>query len=172
MGVEEDAFFALDAIAKCEKWGKLARCWSMEDIHLRFKQFEFCFGEYLPKLARHLRDHGIGEVSMFGVTTWFVTGFVSAHGIGFDIIVRIWDIYLMKGIKAIFMFGIGFLKYLEKDLLRIDTFEDLLTALTQGFHTIHERRDMDKYIQMSMAVKIKGKQIKKWAQKYKKTLNH
>ena len=107
---------------------------------------------------------------MFGVTTWFVTGFVSAHGIGFDIIVRIWDVYLMKGIKAIFMFGIGFLKYLERDLLQMESFEELLTTLSQGFQMINDNGDIERYIQIALSVKIKGKQIRKWAERYRKSI--
>jgi len=164
--VEEDAFFALDAIAKCEKWGKLARCWSMEEIHLRFGQFEFCVAEYAPKVHRHLARHQISNVSMYGATTWFVTAFVSAPGIGFDAIVRIWDFFLLKGLKAVFMFGVGLLRYLEKELLATHSFEGLLTTLNRGFQTIADRRDLDKFIAIALGVRIKGKQIRKWRERF------
>ena len=108
--IEEDVFFILNILAKSEKYGKLASCWNMKDIHLRFFQFEYCLKEYLPKLYKHLIKYDIPISSGLMSTPWFITIFISSNQI--DLIVRIWDIYLFKGIKSVYQFGIGYLKYL------------------------------------------------------------
>eukprot|EP01083_Nonionella_stella_P085435 236930_1 len=166
--IEEDVFFMLNTIARSDKYGKLCTCWNMQEIHLRFAQFEYCFAEYLPKLYKHLSRNNITEVSMFGTTAWFITIFISSHKIEFDLIVRIWDVYLSKGIKTVFKFGIGYLKYLEKQLLKLNSFEMLITTLNNGWKIIADKQESEKYIQMSLNLKIKHKQIEKWAKKYRK----
>ena len=163
---EESVFFVLNLIAMHPKYGSLALCWNMSEITMRFKQFELCFKEYLPKLYRHLNKNGIVNVSMFGTTAWFITIFISANAIDFDLIVRIWDIYLFKGIKAVFMFGIAYLKYLEKQLLNESNFEGLMEILSDGFEQISKQNDSENYIQMAISTKIKRKQMDKWAKEY------
>ena len=140
----------------------------MECIHLKFGQFEYCFKEYLPKLYKHLLKYDISNCSMFGTTSWFITIFISTNFISFDLIVRIWDIYLFKGFKSIFQFGIGYLKYHEKSLLKMSSFEQLITTLNNGFEIICKNNDQEKFIQLSLNTKIKTKQLTKWEKKYNK----
>eukprot|EP01083_Nonionella_stella_P070929 190090_1 len=166
--IEEDVFFVLNTIARSDKYGKLCTCWNMQGIQLRFAQFEYCFKEFLPKLYKHLSRHNITNVSMFGATAWFVTIFISSQNIGFDLIVRIWDVYLCRGIETVFKFGIGLFKYLKKRLLKMNSFEMLMKTLNDGFKIIADNHDNEKYIKMSLSVKIKQKQIEKWTKQYHK----
>ena len=64
------------------------------------------------------------------------------------------------------MFGIAYLKYLEKQLLNECDFERMMKILSAGFGQISKQNDSENYIQMAISTKIKRKQLDKWAKEY------
>ena len=71
-------------------------------------------GSHCPTLQRKLDEMFI-KPDMYSATQWFVTVFL-ATDMPFNIILRIWDIYLNEGIKVIFRIGLALLYKTQKAL--------------------------------------------------------
>ena len=121
---------------------------------------ERCVAHILPKLNKHFIKYGITSCSMYGASQWFITTFV-ATDLCIEGIYRIWDIWLNEGYKAIFRFGVGYLKYFEKDLLKMD-FEQMLEIFR------NTSIDVEQYIKISLSLKITHKQLQQFEQDFRK----
>lgn len=67
----------------------------------------------MPKLYTHMI--GAGFMPQMYASQWFLTCY--AIYFEMDVVVRIWDVYLVEGRKTIFRVGLAILKLLEKRLL-------------------------------------------------------
>ncbi|KAI9312636.1 rab-GTPase-TBC domain-containing protein [Dichotomocladium elegans] len=111
----------------------------MEGLHLRLYQFDTLVEEYLPHLARHLNQQGVG--STMYASQWFMTLF--AYKFPLDLVFRIYDLILAQGVCAIFQFSIALLKRNETMILGLD-FEHLLNFLKNGL--FEEYQDDDRQL--------------------------
>ncbi|ETO10185.1 TBC domain-containing protein [Reticulomyxa filosa] len=128
---EEEAFWVLVSLADDPKYS-MDVLWqsSMPGIGLRFYQLERLVRLKMSKLASHLEEEGANNPATYQATQWFVTGFL-ATSMRFDCLMRIWDIYLSEGLKTMFRFGLGLLKYFENDLLN-SNFEEMAEIFQNG----------------------------------------
>lgn len=115
-------------------------------IRKRFQLFKQIFYENLPELCSHFEandvfpDHYLIE--------WIMTLF--SRSLNVDLVARIWDVYLIEGIKAVFQAGIVLLSIFEKKLLDMD-FDEIMKALkTLNTQLIDE----DEFIDLIQKVKI------------------
>jgi hypothetical protein len=69
--------------------------------------------KYMPKLAARLTE--IGFVPQMYCVHWFMTIF--AVYFPMDIVVRIWDVYLIEGRKTVFRIGLAIMKIHEDELM-------------------------------------------------------
>lgn len=69
--------------------------------------------KYMPKLFARMTE--VGFMPQMYASQWFLTLFAVYFEI--DVVVRIWDIYLVEGRKTIFRIGLAILKLLEKKLM-------------------------------------------------------
>jgi TBC1 domain family member 10 len=67
----------------------------------------------MPKLYEHMISAGF--MPQMYASQWFLTCF--AVYFEMDVVVRIWDVYLVEGRKTIFRVGLAILKLLEKRLM-------------------------------------------------------
>ena len=107
----------------------------MPALPLYFYQLSALLRENCPKLHRHLDAENI-HVSMYA-TQWFVTVF--AYSLPFEIVVRVWDMFLDEGNVVLFRVAIAILQQLQKRLLSesgLDKLVPTLTALHQSGITI------------------------------------
>ncbi|KAI8141296.1 rab-GTPase-TBC domain-containing protein [Fennellomyces sp. T-0311] len=111
----------------------------MEGLHLRLYQFDALVEEYLPHVARHLQQQGIG--STMYASQWFMTLF--AYKFPLDLVFRIYDLILSEGVRSIFQFAIAVLKRNETAILGLD-FEHLLNFLKNGL--FEEYKDDDRQL--------------------------
>ena len=162
---EEDVFWVLASLADDTKY-QMDTLWSpnMPAIQLRFYQLERCVIDILPKLNKHFKKHEITSASMYQASQWFITIFLATN-MRFDTIYRIWDIYLNEGLKSVFRFGVGFLKYFEKDLIN-SNFEQMLEI----FRTASSSLDTDKYIKISLGLKITHKQLTQYEREFNRLM--
>lgn len=89
-------------------------------------QFQALLQRFLPKLAAHLEANGV-HTSMFA-SSWFITCFTYAFP--FELVTRIWDIFIAEGWKIIFRVAVALLKMGQKELLKLP-FEEILPMIKE-----------------------------------------
>ena len=72
--------------------------------------------KYMPKLYAHMIE--VGFMPQMYASQWFLTCY--AVYFEMDVVVRIWDIFLVEGRKTLFRVGLAILKMLEKRLMAAD----------------------------------------------------
>eukprot|EP00793_Prasinoderma_coloniale_P003869 PRCOL_00003246-RA len=123
---EEDAFWTLVALMK----GKVHT--PMEGLYLPglpliqqyLYQFDRCVGALMPRLYAHFQAECI-HPSMYA-SQWFVTVF--AYSFPFDFVLRVWDVFMLEGMKVVFRVGLALLSLRQEELLALP-FEHLVQAL-------------------------------------------
>jgi len=70
----------------------------------------------------------------------------------FGILARIWDIYLLEGIKTVYRFGLAVLSIKEKELLETD-FEGIMDKIKNMYNEI----DPDTLIKTALNIKVTNK---------------
>ncbi|ETO19986.1 rab-like GTPase activating protein [Reticulomyxa filosa] len=146
---EEESFWVLCSLADDPKYA-MDLLWrpDMPAIELRFYQMERLLRMKMPKLAKHFEIEGAQHPATYQGTQWFVTCFL-ATSMGFECLMRVWDIYLSEGFKSIFRFGLGLLKYFENRLFQAD-FEEMTDIFQNGPALV----DVEEYIELCLT-KIK-----------------
>lgn len=82
---------------------------NLNRLSMCFYQFDLCICSCLPRLRGHLLAN---KVSYFMFSTeWFVSLFSSV--LPFNLLVRVWDLFLADGWRAILLTGIALLSYFE-----------------------------------------------------------
>lgn len=95
---------------------------SMDGVHLRLRQYDKLLHVHLPKVAKHFALVQF-EPHMYAVN-WFASVF-TASPFPFPVICRVWDLFLFDGWPAVFKVTIAFWKLLERELVKLQRFEDV-----------------------------------------------
>mmetsp|Transcript_1807 Transcript_1807/g.2464 ORF Transcript_1807/g.2464 Transcript_1807/m.2464 type:complete len:388 (-) Transcript_1807:180-1343(-) len=112
---------------------------------------------HLNKLYQHFTSQSIAT-SMFA-QNWIMCFFT--YNYNYDMVTRIWDIFLAEGWKIVYRTGLALLKEAEPDLLRKD-FENCL----HFFRSLPSRIDGHQLIENSFKIPLKTAQIKELEQEY------
>lgn len=91
--------------------------------------FEVVFNKYLPELKQHFDK--LEVPNELWISKWFQTLFTVC--IPVDLLVRVWDCFIVKGLDFLFNFSIALLKKHEKSLL---TFQDI-SEVSQYFRSMN-----------------------------------
>lgn len=137
---EEEAFWVMVALLKCKQM-RGVYLEGLPLLHQYFFQFEMLVREHLPQLANHFEEQMITP-AMYA-SSWFMTAF--SADLPLPLVVRIWDVFLCEGMRAVFGVGLALLKLFQDDLLKLH-FENLLLFL-RGF----PKDDLDANTLISMA---------------------
>ncbi|KAK9807796.1 hypothetical protein WJX72_009633 [[Myrmecia] bisecta] len=123
---EEDAFWTLIAILKGAMHPPLEGLYQagLPLLQQFLYQFQRLVETELPRVGAHLRAEDV-HPTMY-CSHWFITIF--AYTLPFDHLLRVWDIFLLEGIKVVFRVGLALLKTAESELVTLP-FEQLLAAL-------------------------------------------
>ncbi|RCH87880.1 GTPase-activating protein [Rhizopus azygosporus] len=133
---DEDAFCLL--VKLMNKYGLRGHFTpEMDGLQLRLYQFDALVQEYLPHVARHLKQQGIN--STMYASQWFMTLF--AYKFPLNLVFRIYDVIFTEGISSIFKFAIALLKRNQTHILGLE-FEHLLDFLKNGL--FQEYKDDDR----------------------------
>jgi len=120
---EEAAFWMLDYTVKKHKLqGYFAQ--AMSSLNVAFYKLQMLIKKFLPKLHKHFIENSI-RPSMYA-SQWFLTLF--ALNFSFDVLMRIWDVYLLEGEKMIYRVAIAILLKNENELLQ-KSFEDFMSTV-------------------------------------------
>jgi len=145
---EVDVFWLLHSLTESEKYRmKGVWCPTMPDINLRFFQFEHLVRHFMPKVAKHLEEQDIISCSQYQASQWFITGFLATK-IPTKILLRMWDIFLNEGIKALFRFGLAIIMHFRDTLLHSEM-EEIITTVSNRVSEL-----TDDFIDRAMNIRI------------------
>lgn len=115
-------------------------------IRKRFQLFKQIFYANLPELCDHFESNDV--LPEHYLIEWIMTLF--ARSLNVDLVARIWDIYMINGIRTIFQTGIVILSIIEKRLLDMDFDEIMKTLKSLNMLLIDE----DEFVDLIQKVKI------------------
>eukprot|EP00479_Gromia_sphaerica_P007464 TRINITY_DN2492_c0_g1_i3.p1 TRINITY_DN2492_c0_g1~~TRINITY_DN2492_c0_g1_i3.p1 ORF type:complete len:257 (+),score=28.60 TRINITY_DN2492_c0_g1_i3:1067-1837(+) len=160
---EEEAFWVLVALADGPRYA-MKNCWirGMPLVHLKFYQFTRLLKLFVPKIYKHFQNEDIHNPSMYGGTAWFVDIFLSNQP-PFEMVVRIWDIFIHEGQKFVFRIALAVMIAHEKRLLKLE-FADCLVYLSRAFSEL----DADVLIPIAVNIKLTHRMLQKLEKQYEK----
>ncbi|MCQ2815895.1 MAG: hypothetical protein MJ252_01390 [archaeon] len=122
-----------------------------KDINERVQIFRQIFFSNLPELCGFMESNEIFPEDYF--VEWMMSLFTSAFNI--DLVMRIWDVFFIEGLKTLFAASVAILKYFQDKIMTLD-YEDILELL----HCCQEVK-VDEDIIIDYIRKIK---IPKWVE--------
>ena len=159
---EENSFWMLYIIFKKYK---------LEEVYLkdfpglkkRFFIFLKLVEKFLPKIYQKLLKHE-AYPTMYA-SQWFFTLYTNC--LPFDLLVRIFDCYLLEGEKIIYRIGLAILKINENELLKVKHFEEFMENLRNCTKNI---KDIDKFLKMAFDFSFSRNHILYYEQQYQQYL--
>ncbi len=135
---EEDAFWSLAALMQGSSSGKGGSIAQRAGLRGMFEpgmgllqqhmaSLQALLAKHVPKLAAHLQREGVEPV-MF-CTHWFNTLF--SYHMPFEHLLRVWDVFMLEGVKVVFRVAVLLLASYEQQLLQLP-FEKLVPALNSA----------------------------------------
>ena len=130
--------------------------------------FNSIFHKYLPTLKHHFEK--LDVPNELWISKWFQTLFTIC--LPLDVLTRLWDCIFVKGLDFIFNFTISLLKYIEKDLTKLNDISevsDFFKHLNMYFNS--EKRvkiDIEELIQEALNFKIPKDLIVSLTSEYEK----
>ena len=83
---------------------------------------------------------------------WFITIFTV--NFPFSVLVRIWDMFLLEGMKVVYRIGLAILSIKELELLKM-SFEQILTKMK----SIYNEVETENLIKVSLEMKVSNKML-------------
>ena len=124
-----------------------------ESIKKRLDLFNDIFKINLPELYEHFKENEIAPEHY--LLEWLMT--LYTRSLYIDLSLRIWDIYMIEGIAALYMSAIVILNIHQKDYLKME-FSDIMNHLK---NLESNKYDEDKFIENMNKVKFNDKIINK-----------
>jgi len=114
-GNVHQSFWVLDCIMKeyDQKWLFVR---GLPHLNMLLWSLEHLVDMYLPNLADFIRMENI-PTSLYA-TEWFATGFT--YVLPPELVVRIWDLFIVDGWQALFRFALAILSLCSDDLMLLD----------------------------------------------------
>ena len=155
---EENAFWMLKAVF--EKYG-LEDVYMREFPGLRKRLYVFInlLKKFMPKIYNKLIELNIFP-TMYA-SQWFFTCF--ANCLPFNIVVRIFDCYLLEGEKIIYRIALALFKLKEKYLLKGKSFETIMEKMKS---ITNEINDPDRLLETAFDFSLSRKDISKLELEY------
>ena len=108
-----------------------------------------------PKLHAHLAKENCSP-SMYA-TQWFITLF--AYSLPFDVVLRIWDVLMLEGMKAVFRIALALLTTQAESLMALE-FESLVPALRRAPSAGKAAADALLHVAMDLKVSKRLEELK------------
>ena len=89
---------------------------NMPDYNIRVYQLNYYIKEYFPELSFHFKKHQINPDVFF--SKWILTIF--SNYLPFDVLYKVWDVFIMDKWKAIFKFSLMILNSMKDKLITMD----------------------------------------------------
>jgi hypothetical protein len=157
---EEESFWMLVAVMNEEPY--YMRSMFLENMagtHKALYIVDKLIKKYLPKLHRYF-NREIIEVSMFA-TQWIMTVFTSTFS--FELVARVWDIFLVEGWKVVYRVIIALLDQASVDLMEL-TMEEMFDY----FRDFSSKVDGHAVILASLNIPMKNKLLHKYGDEWER----
>jgi len=156
---EEDAFFVFLSLMIDSEYSNLFKN-ELEKLNLLFYQFERILSSTLPEIYFYLKNNNI--TPGYFVSPWFITLFTDAFidkesENNKKSIMKVFDLFILSGFKAIIKIGISLLKYNEAIIVN-KPIEELLNYLTNDIikSKYFEKDNIKDILNSSIKFKING----------------
>ena len=157
---EESSFFMLHSLMKKYK---------LEGFYLpSFPELKKTFyillnleKKYIPKIYEIFKKEGM--IPSMYASEWFICLF--SRNLSFDILVRIFDVFLLEGFKVIYRFALAFLKLKEDEFLKA---KDGLVSIMKTCNECLEHVDVENLFKVAFGFSLSRKQIEKFGNEYDK----
>ena len=143
----------------------------LENLNILFYQFERILSHALPEIHSYLKDNKI--TPGFFISPWFITIFTNAFVDKQDInnkkiIMKIFDLFILGGWKAIIKIGISLLKFNELKIIKTPM-EELLNYLTNEIikSKYFEKDNLNAVMKASFGIKIRRQILEEINEQYK-----
>uniref|UniRef100_A0A0G4G3X1 Rab-GAP TBC domain-containing protein n=1 Tax=Chromera velia CCMP2878 TaxID=1169474 RepID=A0A0G4G3X1_9ALVE len=99
---------------------------TMDSVGRYFGAFERLMDKSLPQVGQKLRECGL--TSDMYLVEWMYTLFT--RSLPFDLVTRVWDLFVVEGDPVLFQVSLGILAYFESDIVKgnLDTVMHLLSS--------------------------------------------
>jgi len=160
---EESSFFMLHSLMKKYK---------LEGFYLpSFPELKKTFyillnleKKYIPKIYEIFKKEGM--IPSMYASEWFICLF--SRNLSFDILVRIFDVFLLEGFKVIYRFALAFLKLKEDEFLGA---KDGLVSIMNTCNNCLEHVDVENLFKVAFGFSLSRKHIDKFGNEYDKVKN-
>ena len=157
---EESSFFMLHSLMKKYK---------LEGFYLpSFPELKKTFyillnleKKYIPKIYEIFKKEGM--IPSMYASEWFICLF--SRNLSFDVLVRIFDVFLLEGYKVIYRFALAFLKLKEDEFLKA---KDGLVSIMKTCNECLEHVDVENLFKVAFGFSLSRKQIEKYGNEYDK----
>ena len=160
---EESSFFMLHSLMKKYK---------LEGFYLpSFPELKKTFytllnleKKFIPKIYELFKKEGM--IPSMYASEWFICLF--SRNLAFDVLVRIYDVFLLEGYKVIYRFALAFLKLREEEFLSA---KDGLVSIMKTVNDCLENVDVENLFKIAFGFSLSRKQIEKLGKEYDKVKN-
>jgi TBC1 domain family member 10 len=131
---EEDSFWLLHSLM--EKFG-MESFYKKDfpELIVSFYKFYRLVKKCIPRLYSHLIQHRNQICPSMFMTQWFLSLFTV--NFKFEIVVRIFDIFLCEGVKVLYRFGLAILKTYEREIISSSSLEDIFIIFKRCYENIN-----------------------------------
>ena len=157
---EEGTFFMMESLMKKYELEGLYKP-GFPVLKKIFYVFLNLMKKYLPKIYELFKKNEILP-SMYA-SEWFICIF--SRDLKFDVLVRIFDCFLLEKKKILYRFALAFIKNKEKEFLSA---KDGILGIMNVFKTIFENVNVEDIIHIAFNFNFKRKNIKKYEDEYEK----
>ena len=157
---EEGTFFMMESLMKKYELEGLYKP-GFPVLKKIFYVFLNLMKKHLPKIYELFKKNEILP-SMYA-SEWFICVF--SRDLKFDVLVRIFDCFLLEKKKILYRFALAFIKNKEKEFLSA---KDGILGIMNVFKTIFENVNVEEIIHIAFGFNFKRKKIKKYEDEYEK----
>lgn len=156
---EEETFWLLVSVMTSKKHA-LADLYrpGMPKVSESMFVFEKLVEKYLPRVHVHFDKEGL-HPTMYA-SQWFIT--LYSYSFSFDLVTKIWDMFLHEGWKIIYRVALAILKLTQKQLLALD-FERSM----EFFHSLPHILETRVILSTALKIPLKSKEIAQLEQLFK-----
>ena len=142
-------------------------CGLINNDLLKLNSFFYCFGRLLnimfPEMDNFLKNNNVS--GGYFLSPWFITIFTNSYNEekekdNMEIILRILDLFLLSGWKAIFKIGISLIKNNAKHICSLD-YDQLVNYLNNGIthSNFFTNKNLNEIMNISINFKLSNKLI-------------
>ena len=117
--------------------------------------------KFVPKVYELFKKEGM--IPSMYASEWIICLF--SRNLSFDVLVRIFDVFLLEGYKVIYRFALAFLKLKEDEFLKA---KDGLVSIMKTCNECLEHVDVENLFKVAFGFSLSRKQIEKYGNEYDK----